>query len=167
MGDIKALAQSIEEQGLLRAIGITDKNVLVFGHRRLLAVQSLGWDTVEAKVVNVTSLLAGEYAENEIRKDFTIPEKVAIGQALEAEIGNRQGQRTDKELPQNFVEVTRGKETLEIAAELAGFGNKETYRQAKSVVEHGTPELIAALGSGNVSISAAAEIAKLWVGLHI
>lgn len=43
--------------------------------------------------------------------------------------------------PQNFVEC-KGKETAEIAAEKAGFGNKETYRQAKKVVDIATPELV-------------------------
>ncbi len=33
-------------------------------------------------------------------------------------------------LPQNFVDAV-GTESAEIAAQKAGFGNKETYRQAK------------------------------------
>ena len=43
----------------------------------------------------------------------------AIGIAIEAELGNRQGQRTDlTEPPENFPEVS-GKETRQIAAEKA------------------------------------------------
>ena len=48
---------------------------------------------------------------------------LAIAQAVEAQLGNRQGQRTDVELPENIPEV-KGKETRQIAAEKAGFGNK-------------------------------------------
>jgi hypothetical protein len=45
--------------------------------------------------VDVPSLLQAEHDENEVRKDFTVSEQVAIGKALEEEIGKRQGQRTD------------------------------------------------------------------------
>ena len=45
-------------------------------------------------------------------------------------------------LPQNFAEVA-GKETRQVAAEKAGFGNAETYRQAKTVVTQAEPELVA------------------------
>jgi hypothetical protein len=56
---------------------------------------------------------------------------VAIGRAIEDELKAqaklRQGARNDlnPNIPQNFVEC---KESAEIAAQQAGFGNKETYR---------------------------------------
>jgi len=110
--------------------------------------------------VHVRSITAGEYAENEIRKDFTPSERVAIGKALETELGDRQGKRTDMELPQNIAEVEPGLETREIAAKKAGFGNRTTYEQAKLVVNEGTPELVEAMDAGDVSISAASVIAS-------
>jgi hypothetical protein len=63
--------------------------------------------------------------------------------AVEVQIGSRQGQRTDVELPAEKPEVEAGKETREQAAQKAGFGGRETYRQAKAIVENGAPELIA------------------------
>ena len=66
-------------------------------------------------------------------RNFTPEERVYIGRAIEAEIGKRQGRRTDTELPENVPEV--GTETRAIAAERAGFGNDRTYRQAKEIVE--------------------------------
>lgn len=97
MGNLDALAQSIRDEGLLQPIGITSDNHLVFGERRLRACADIlgGWTEIEARVVAVSSIAAGEYAENEVRKDFTPSERVAIVDALRAEIGNRQGQRTD------------------------------------------------------------------------
>ncbi|MCP5158800.1 MAG: hypothetical protein H6975_05180 [Gammaproteobacteria bacterium] len=92
------------------------------------------------------AIVLAEHAENEIRKDFTRSERVAIGKAVEAELGKRQGQRTDLasesqgELVQNFAQVESGQKTIEIAAQKAGFGNKETYRQAKTVVDHAEPD---------------------------
>ncbi len=160
MGDLEALAVSIATEGLLQPIGITDENVLVFGERRLLAVRDvLKRATIPARVVKVSSIVAGEYAENEIRKDFTSTERVAIGKTLEAEIGDRRGRRTNRELPQNFAEVEPGVETREVAAKQAGFGNRTTYEQAKKVVEQAVEEIVAQMDSGQLAISSAALIA--------
>lgn len=51
-------------------------------------------------------------------KEFSMVERneqVAIAEAIRTELGNRQGRRTDKELPDNDPEVA-GKESREIAA---------------------------------------------------
>ena len=45
--------------------------------------------------------------------------------------------------------------TDDYVARLVGFGSANTYRRARTVVEHGTPELVAAMDSGDVSINAA------------
>jgi hypothetical protein len=60
-------------------------------------------------------------------------ERVAIAKAIEEEIGNRQGKRTDLELVGDCPQVTADK-TRAIAAEKAGFGSEVTYRRAKAVV---------------------------------
>jgi ParB-like chromosome segregation protein Spo0J len=79
MGDLRSLAESIRQEGLLQPIGVTERLELVFGQRRTLAIRDiLKRKTILARVVNVSSILAGEYAENEIRKDFTPSERVAI-----------------------------------------------------------------------------------------
>ena len=159
MGSLQELAQSIQEEGLLQPIGVTEKMQLVFGERRLQATRDiLKKKTILARIVDVTSIIAGEYAENEIRKDFTPSERVAIAKAIERKVGNRQGQRTDQ-LRGKIPEVDPGKRTRETAAEKAGFGNDKTYRQASKVVANGTPKLIQAMDSGKVSISAASILA--------
>ena len=160
MGSLTSLADSIRKEGLLQPIGVTEELRLVFGERRLRATRDiLKKQTILARIVDVTSILAGEYAENEIRKDFTPSERVAIAKAIERKVGNRQGQRTDKELRGKIPEVAPGTRPRETAAEKAGFGNDTTYRQAAKVVENGTPKLIQAMDSGKVSISAAAILA--------
>lgn len=174
-GDIGGLAASIEQLGLLQPIGVTASHDLVFGHRRLLAFHKLGRATIPARVIDVPAIVLAEHAENEIRKDFTVSERVAIGQAVEAELGKRQGQRTDLasdgqesllELRQNFDEVEPGKRTDQIAADKAGFGNKETYRQAKAVVEKAAPELVDAVDRGTVAVSTAAKLATAPVAVQ-
>jgi ParB-like chromosome segregation protein Spo0J len=83
MGDLSALADSIKEVGLLQPIGITPANELVFGERRLKACRDiLGYDKILARIVNLPSIAAGEYHENEFRKAFTVSERVAILQKL-------------------------------------------------------------------------------------
>lgn len=161
LGDLEVLAASIATVGLLHPPVVSKDGVLVCGERRFRAMRDiLGWKTIPVIVLEVSSIVEGEYAENEIRKDFTPSERVAIGKAIEAEIGKRQGQRTDLELPENLPEVQPGAETREIAAEKAGFGNARTYQQAKKVVEKAVDEVVAQMDTGELSISAAAVIAE-------
>ena len=161
MGDLEVLAASIATEGLLQPVGITEENLLVFGERRLRAVRDvLKQATIAARIVRVSSILAGEYAENEIRKNFTPSERVAIGKAIEAEIGSRQGLRTDQGLVGNCAQVASGVKTREIAAAKAGFDSPRTYERAKKVVEKAVDEVLAQMDSGDLSISAAAVIAE-------
>ncbi|MDG4574451.1 MAG: ParB/RepB/Spo0J family partition protein [Defluviicoccus sp.] len=159
MGDLRALADSMNELGLLQPIGVTADFALVFGERRLRAARMLGWTTIAARIVDVPSIVAGEYAENEVRKDFTPSERVAIAEAIRAAMGDRRGsnQYVTKERPENFPDAPKGAETRVMAARKAGFGNETTYRQARTVVEQGAPNVVAAMDAGEVSISAAAR----------
>jgi ParB-like chromosome segregation protein Spo0J len=172
MGDIPGLAESIENQGLLQPIGITENKELVFGARRIAAYGLLGRTEIECRVVNVTSIIEGEYAENEIRKNHTRSEQVAILAAIEEKIGKRQGQRSDldekeklvrrdEQLQEPVPEVTKGQQTRDFLAQKAGLGSGKTYQQAKKVVEEGTPELVAAMDTGQISVRNAAALTKL------
>lgn len=155
LGDIESLVDSIRSIGLLQPVGVTNGNELVFGERRLRAFQQLGWLRIPVRRVPVKRIVDGEYAENEIRKDFTPSERVAIAEAVLAEVDERRGGANVDKYPQ-----LTGVKTREVAAEKAGFGSDFTYRQAKSVLATGTPELIEAMDKEEVSISAAAVIAQ-------
>jgi len=146
-GDIPALAESIRELGLLQPIGIDSAYRLVFGERRLRAFMHLGRDTIPARFVNLDSLMKGELAENEFRKEFTPSERVAIGEAIERELEGRHGNNQhSKEEPENFP-APKG-DTRDIAAKAAGFGNGKTYEQAKRVTNEAAPELVQAMDEG-------------------
>jgi hypothetical protein len=158
MGDLQALAASMTTIGLLQPIGVTADLTLVFGERRLRAAQMLGWTTIAARIVDVPSIVAGEYAENEVRKNFTPSERVAIAEVVRAEIGSRQGRRTDQAQPvDRGPQVGPGEKTRDIAAQKAGFDSSHAYRLAKTVVERGAPNVVEAMDAGEVSISAAAS----------
>lgn len=153
-GDLKSLAQSIKEEGLLQPVGVTADMKLVFGERRLRAVRDvLKRKTIIARIVDVSSIVAGEWTENEIRKDFSPSERVSIAKAIEKAMPERRG----KGKGQN-VDGLKGRSD-EIAAKRAGFGNRQTYRHAQKVLENGSPKLILAMDQGRVSISAAALFA--------
>jgi ParB family chromosome partitioning protein len=64
----------------------------------------------------------GEFHENEIRKDFTPSERVAIGLTLEGEIGERRGRPSKSRA--NAREFTG--ETADHVAAQTGFGSRET-----------------------------------------
>src|SRR5262245_30894720 len=96
-GDLHGLAASINDLGLLQPIGITPANILVFGERRLRAVRDiLGWTEIPARLIQIDSIVLGEQAENEVRKDFTVSERVAIGKHLEEVFGERRGRPAEE-----------------------------------------------------------------------
>jgi ParB family transcriptional regulator, chromosome partitioning protein len=51
MGDIEALAASIEDIGLLNPITLNEHGFLLAGARRLAACKRLGWETIPVNVV--------------------------------------------------------------------------------------------------------------------
>lgn len=155
MGELEVLAASIATEGLLQPIGVTEDNELVFGERRLRAVQEvLRRGTIPARVVRVRSITAGEYAENEIRKDFTLSERDAIRRAVQTQIPERRGWQN----PDNCPEL-KGEETRQIAARKAGFSNYKAAERVAKVVDQGAAELVEAMDSCDVSIHAASIIA--------
>jgi hypothetical protein len=79
------------------------------------------------KVLHMKSLLAGQYAENEFRKQFSPSERVAIGKAIEAELGDRRG--GDRSKPAIAGNALKG-ETVDLAARRAGFKSAETFERS-------------------------------------
>jgi hypothetical protein len=96
--------------------------------------------SASARTVHLDSILKGELAENEFRKDFTHSERAAIGEAIEIELQGR-NHRPASESPENFPDLPKG-DTRDIAAKAAGFGNGKTYEQAKKVTNEAAPELV-------------------------
>jgi len=77
---IRELADSIREKGLLQPIKVNEENgryQIIFGDRRFLAVQALGWEKVEAIVgeVDEATILLERAIENLQRQDLTALEE--------------------------------------------------------------------------------------------
>ncbi|MGN6035898.1 ParB N-terminal domain-containing protein [Brevibacterium casei] len=88
LGDLAALAASIEREGLLQPLTVTLDGVLVCGARRLAAIKLLGWKTVNVWVRSGISgrlgHLLAEQDDNLLHKDLTPVEAAALYRELKA-----------------------------------------------------------------------------------
>ena len=165
-GDIEGLAANIRDMGLLEPIGVDRYYQLIFGWRRLIACgEILKWKTIPCVVLDLRSVLAGEYAENEFRKQFSRSERVALAEAIEKELLSKERRGGDQKSEKSKAAIAafdpreKGK-SADIAAKKAGFTSAETYQRAHRVVEKGAPEVVRAMDTGKVSVTAAAAIAS-------
>jgi N6-adenosine-specific RNA methylase IME4/ParB-like chromosome segregation protein Spo0J len=138
MGDISALAKSIEEIGLLHPIVITPKRQLVVGARRLEAIRQLGWSEIPTRTIESLDELwerRSESQENFCRKDFVPEEFVALGEILESlerQAAKKRQARPGKERSGKLPEREKG-DAREIIGAAIGVSGK-TYEKAKAVV---------------------------------
>ena len=93
LGDVDALTQSIADIGLLHPIVVTPGMELVCGQPRTAACRKLGWTHIEANVVDIVSIVKGEFAENEQREELTRSERVEISKAIQPEEGRKAKER--------------------------------------------------------------------------
>jgi hypothetical protein len=141
MGDLAALAASIEAVGLLHPPVVDKNNVLVAGERRIRAALLLGWTDIQVTVVDIAEIVLGEYAENEVRKDFTLSEAVAIKRLVEPAIvaeakANSQAnlKRGDEAArPANIAGRQKG-DARDVVAKRTG-KSRTTLAKAEKVVE--------------------------------
>jgi N6-adenosine-specific RNA methylase IME4 len=136
MGDVAGLAASMAELGLLQPIVVRPDGTLIAGERRLRAAQELGWTQIPVTVVDLAAVVRGEFAENAVRKDFTLSEAVAIKRALEplerAAAKEQQGTCTDKH-PGKLPTSSKGR-AADKAAKATGMARR-TLEKAEAIVD--------------------------------
>ena len=75
LGDLAPLKESLRNYGLLNPVTLNSNYELVAGQRRLEAAKMLGWERINAVVIDSTvgkvDQLEMELEENNQRKDFT------------------------------------------------------------------------------------------------
>ena len=77
-GNIKELSESMNIHGLMNPIVLTRDYQLIAGFRRLESAKKLGWENIEATIIDAPTKikkLEMEIEENIHRKDFT-PEEI-------------------------------------------------------------------------------------------
>jgi len=144
LGDVKGLAESIREVGLLHPIVVTPDLKLVCGRRRLEAFKHLGRSMIPATILDLEDVRRGEIQENQARKDFTVKEMAEIYRylkpELEVEARARRGIRRDlgRELPSD----SDGGRTDDKIARFCGI-SRDTLRKVVFIVEaaEAEPEL--------------------------
>ena len=145
MGDLKELSDDIAKNGLINPPVVTPDFELIAGERRLEAMKKLGYKQVEVRIMNVEDAehkLNLEINENENRKDFNKSERIEYARQLErierVKAKERQGNRTDLDVTQNFV----GSETDDIVARKLEIGSGEQYRKEKYIADNADPETL-------------------------
>lgn len=86
-----------------------------------------------------------EHDENEMRKAFTVSERVAIAEAVAERLGNRQGGDRKTDQGGNISTLIDHGKTRDLAAAKAGLGSGKTLEAAQAVIANGTPELVQVL----------------------
>lgn len=143
LGDLDSLKESINRIGLLQPIGITKDNILVYGHRRLEAAKSLGWNDIPYVLIELDDYKKklAELEENLKRKDMTWQEEVRAKAELHKLFQKLYGQpkagyRSDLKIPISDSEKGWGlKNTAEFLGESIGLVSQD-IKLAKALEDH-------------------------------
>lgn len=141
MGDIEGLARNIEKNGLLHPVVVAPDRRLITGKRRIEAYKLLKREDILVTIVDLPSIVEGEYAENTQRLDFAPSEIVDISRAVrpveetaarKRQLANlKQGNETL--VPEIFRNGDKG-DTRDKVARYTGISGK-TLEKAEAVVE--------------------------------
>lgn len=84
--NVDDLVESLSEFGQLQPILVNQDYELIAGYRRYKAAKKLGWDTIDAKIIDVKDRkkrVLIELEENQIRKNFNAEEIEKAKKVLE------------------------------------------------------------------------------------
>ena len=86
LGELQPLMESLRTYGLMNPVVVNSRLELIAGHRRLEAARRLGWEHIEATVLEKTGelpMLELEIEENVQRRDFSNDELAEALKRLE------------------------------------------------------------------------------------
>jgi ParB family chromosome partitioning protein len=155
LGDITALAKSIQAIGLLQPLVVTENGNLIAGRRRLEAIRELGRTRVAVRVIRgdedpLKALLA-ERDENTCRKDFTLSEALAIGKAIEDR---------EREAAKKRQQATRAKGKDENGTPTIGGGKLPPPKSDKGKTRDKVAQVVGMSGRSYEKARQVAEAAK-------
>lgn len=183
----KAYAEYCLEHEIKQSIIIDPGYQVRSGYGLLFMMQYRKETTVPVRMIDTQELLEGKYQPYDLAHLLSISLRAELGHTLELYTGCRKGQRSDLQARQKFDEVKEVKNpsnffqprqnfdevtpdiaqnlilqgrTDELLAQRLGFGNRQTYYQAKFIYLHGSLELIAAVDTGQIKIFRAYQLIK-------
>jgi ParB family chromosome partitioning protein len=86
LGDLQPLMKSLRDYGLMNPVVVNRRFELIAGYRRLESARRLGWETIEATVLEMSDklpMLELEIEENVQRRDFSREELAEALKRLE------------------------------------------------------------------------------------
>lgn len=137
--DLRPLAASIEDVGLLHPVVLSPDGSLLAGQRRLEACRLLGWDTVPVRIAHsaddAAKLLRAERDENVCREAMLPSELASLGAEIEAIESERAKARQLGSLKQfrsgASAGTEEGRETREVVGEALGMSAR-TYSDLRA-----------------------------------
>jgi DNA-binding transcriptional regulator YdaS (Cro superfamily) len=160
--DCHALAEAIRRQGLQRPIGVTSAQTLIYGQRRLRAMQLLGKPYIAAYCIKVDDILAISHSIFGILAQCTLTELTAVGRLCEPVIhALKQSTHLSAERQRQHILQLRADLNLtqlspaEFIARLLSLGNQSHYKKLKTLVASGNRHLLNAVDTRSLSISQA------------
>ena len=161
--EMDQLMWSILSQGLLTPLVVrpleNDQYEVISGHRRLLACQKAGIETVPALVYPMSrdeSMVA--LVDSNLHREKLLPSEKAWAYRLKAEALNRQGNRSDLTLGQVVPKSDRWRTTAEIGEQTG-----ESYKTVQRYIRltHLIPPLIQKVDEGKIALSPGVELSYL------
>lgn len=161
---IQSLVEDIKRRGLRQPIEVTPEGVILDGERRWRAAQALGWEEVDVVVVpeveddEVPGYILDAFTST---RDASLEERVQVFRLALEVLGERHGRPAHR--PEKGSRNGNGfwtsTEVRREAAKLAGFSSYTTANKADRVFREGDDDIKATLSAGDISISAAYDLA--------
>jgi hypothetical protein len=155
--DLNDLKNSLSSFGQLEPIAITKDNRIISGHRRFAAMEELGWNECEVRIVEPDNEIIALIEHNRHRQK-TSSDILNEARFLEKELRDIVGR--GRNASKNRDEKNKGqrlKMVLELSQRL-GVGATR-LKQLQSISNY-EPDLIVRIDKGEISVSAAYEVIK-------
>ena len=136
-GGMMELINDIKTNGLINPVTINTDHVLLAGYRRLTACKALGMEDIPVHMVSTESEeqdLKVEISENEIRKEFTMTERLDYARRLQR-IESIKAEERMKAGKQDPVQNSAQGKTRDKVAEQVNMSH-DTLRKAQVIAEN-------------------------------
>lgn len=183
-GDLNELANEIMLAGLLNPITVgpadlLGKHLLKAGARRFRACRDVLHLPYIPAIISGIDTLVVETVENRARKELNLSEKMTNAKEWEKRLARNERARGERvatipiaagvtedvdpptwQPPEGAPPKLEGERRRDYVARMSGFSSGRVYGQAKELEAAGSPELIAAVNSGERSLKSAVSETK-------